>query len=138
MARYEDLNVTNLNVGGANINRDSSRKMLQVVSGVINFNVASPFTVSLGTIPKGATILHTVVEVSTAFNAGTTNVLVVGNATTDNAYVAAGDVNEAAAGTTIVGKRTALTADTVVLAKYTQTGTAATTGVAVVTVYFSV
>jgi hypothetical protein len=111
-----------------------------VVQGTITYNVADPFTVSLGTIPAGATILHALVAVTTAFNAGTTNVLVVGTAATADAYVAAADVNEAATGTTVVAKAagTALTAATSVFAKYTQTGTPADAGSARVMVFYAV
>lgn len=117
--------------------RLTGEKVVKAVTGVISFNVADPFTVSLGIIPKGAIIVATRVAVITVFNAGTTNVLVVGTAGTADELAAAGDVNEAAAGLTTLAKDiAALAADTEYLAKYTQTGGAATTGKARVTIEY--
>lgn len=114
-------------------------KMVKAVSGSIAFNVATPFTVSLGTIPAGAIILEAIVNVKTAFNAGTTNVLVVGHGASLNEQVAAGDVNEAATGVTRVPTvLAALSAAKEIKAMFTQTGTAATTGAADVTVLYLV
>lgn len=92
--------------------------------------------VSMGWLPAGAQILRTGVNVTTVFNAATTNVLTVGTAADsglDN-IVAAGDVNEAAAAFTSVttGAVVAITADTEIKVSYTQTGTAATTGAATI------
>lgn len=127
-----ELNVEALRVRGGEI-----QKVPGCVTGVINFNVASPFTVLLGTIPKGAIIIETLVNVITAFNAGTTNVLEVGTAGSAAQLVAAADVNEASATPQRVSKDIAeLTADTKYFAKYTQTGTAATTGKARVTINY--
>ncbi len=114
----------------------TGEKVLKAVTGTIAYNVASPFTVSLGTVPNGAIIMSTVVEVITVFNAATTNVLEVGTAASAGAYVAAADVNEAAAGTTVVAHSATLAADTEILAKFTQTGTAATAGSARCTVLY--
>lgn len=116
----------------------TGEKLVKAISGVINYNVASPYTVSLGIIPAGAIVLATIVEVITAFNAGTTNVLVVGTGATADAFVAAADVNEGAQGTTVVSHSTTLSADTEVFAKYTQSGTAATAGQARCTVLYLV
>lgn len=134
--RREKLNVRAVNLDGKDINLRDSKRVLMALHGVINFNVASPYTVSLGKIPAGAEVIESTVQVVTAFNAATTNVLVVGDATTADLFVAAGDVNEGAAGTTVVAKYAALTAEKEVLAKYTQTGGAATTGQARITVKF--
>lgn len=112
---------------------------LSALTGLIDFDVASPYTVELGTIPSGAVVIGTIVDVVTVFNAATTNVLVVGTATDDDHYVAAADVDETtAAGTLVMDKSETLSADTAVYAKYTQTGTAATTGQARVTVLYAV
>jgi hypothetical protein len=132
---------TKLTATAAEINKLDNltgEKVVKSVTGLVAFNVASPFTVSLGTAPAGATILAAIVEVVTAFNAATTNVLVVGTAADDDAYVAAADVNEAAAGTTTVAHSATLAGDIEILAKYTQTGTAATAGSARVTVLYLV
>lgn len=110
--------------------------VLQVLQGTIKFNSTGGL-VTLGTLPEGATLVKVEVDVKTAFNAATTNVLTVGTVADDDAYVTADDVNEGAAGfTSVGGNGTAITADTVVKAKYVQTGDAATAGEADVYVYF--
>src|SRR5262245_39879383 len=93
-------------------------------------------------LPDGAIIIGTDVHVQTVFNAGTTNVLTVGtNAANFDNIIAAADVNEGATGLTkdVSPTGTALgpiAADVQVFAKYTQTGTAATTGRAQVIVKY--
>jgi hypothetical protein len=96
------------------------------------------------TLPAGAIVTSTSVLITTAFNAGTTNVLTVGgNTTTYNDIVAANDVDETATGLTNGIKPTGsslgkLAADRDVYAKYTQTGTAATAGAATVIIHYIV
>ena len=103
---------------------------METVGGTINFDVADPFTVLLGTIPAGAVLVELIADIEEVFNALTTNVLVVGNATTPDAYAAAGDIDESSATLQRVAlNRSVLTEDTKVYAKFTQTGTAATTGI---------
>jgi hypothetical protein len=97
--------------------------------------------IKFGTLPMGARITDVIVEVITAFNAATTNVLTVGtNSTSFNNIVNASDVNEAATGATRVdrgiGGLIARAADIDVYIMYTQSGTAATTGSAEVTIVF--
>lgn len=94
-------------------------------------------------LPKGAIITSTSVHVATAFNAGTTNVLTVGtNASAYNNIVAGNDVDETAAGVitnAIKPTGTALgplAADARVFVTFTQTGTAATTGSAIVLIHY--
>ena len=112
---------------------------LSALTGEISYDVTSPYTVEIGTIPAGAIVIGTLVDVETVFNAATTNVLVVGTASDDDHYVAAGDVDETtAAGTWVTDKSETVSADTAVYAKYTQTGTAATTGKARVTILYAV
>jgi len=115
----------------------SGNKLMQAVIGTILYSVADPFTVSLGYVPSGARLIEAKVQIEAAFDAGTTNVLVVGTSGNDDAYVAAGDVDESSTGlTTLPLNHTALTARTQILAKYTQTGTAATAGKAHVCIVF--
>lgn len=102
----------------------------------VNFNDAGIATgVLVGTLPLGAMLISAVARVVTAFNAVTTNVLTVGTNSTayDNIFAAA-DITEATPGGYVAPAVTALAtsyaADTDVYAKYTQTGTAATTGAA--------
>lgn len=95
--------------------------------------------VTIGRLPVGAQVLGTLVTVTEAFNASSTNVITVGtDAEYDNFYDAddgaetVGNVfitNTPAAGAVI-----ATEAD--VKVKYAQTGTAATTGAATVSLLF--
>jgi len=112
---------------------------LSAVTAKIQYNVASPYTVSVGKLPKGAYVIGAIVGVTTAFNAGTTNVLTVGTAADPTALVGATDVTEGSVATTVVCHAPAvLAADTEYVLKYTQTGTAATTGVARVTILYCI
>lgn len=94
------------------------------------------------TLPSGAIIIGTDILIATTFNAGSTNVLTVGtNGTTANNMVASGDVDETTGAITLNVKPTSsalgvLSSDAVVYAKYTQTGTAGTTGDATVLVKY--
>lgn len=104
----------------------------------VNFNttgIGTADTVKLGVIPSGARITKIWVSINTAFNAATTNVLTVGsNASSNNNIVAAADVDETATGVTEVttGWSVTFAADTTIYIRYTQSGTAATTGAATI------
>lgn len=92
-------------------------------------------------LPIGAFILRVYVEIVTPFNAATTNVLTVGtNNPTYNNIVNAADVNEAVAGVYDVGRGLgrALTAaaEVPVFVLYTQTGTAANAGQAIIVIEY--
>ena len=89
-------------------------------------------------LPNGAIVLFTTVNIDTVFNAVSTNVLTVGTVSTAyNNLIAAGDVDETTLGaTTLTSKALKVAADTDVYIKYTQTGTAATTGAATVVVAY--
>lgn len=102
-------------------------------------NIGTADMVQIGTLPANCIVTGAIVRVGTAFNAGTTNVLVVGTSGGSNAdIVAAGDVNEGATGTTLIttGLGLSITADTPIYAKFTETGTAATAGAADVVVTY--
>lgn len=122
--------------------RDISYGVVQVITKVVNFNtlgIGTADTVTIGSLPSGAQIVTCIVRVTAAFNAATTNVLTVGTSTGSNAdIVGAADVNEGATGTTVIdtGTQLSFTADTAIYAKYTQTGTAATTGSAIITITY--
>lgn len=98
-----------------------------------------PAGVPVGALEAGAVPLRAYAVIETAFNAGTTNVLVLGSAADDDGFVTAAN---AAAGATGLKAGTGallgvpLAADTVFFAKYTQTGTPATTGKATFVVEF--
>lgn len=123
--------------------RQAPRQVVNSLKDTVNYNDAGIATGVAwdNALPQGAFIVDVLVEVVTVFNAGTTNVLTVGtNAATYNNIVAAGDVNEAAAAvtrvTTGLGRSVAASADVVPFSMYTQTGTAATTGQAVVCIIY--
>lgn len=108
----------------------------------INFNDTGIGTgVRMGSLPAGAQLLQGVVNVRTAFNAGTTNVLTVGtNASSYNNLAAAADVDETSATVQALPILKALyfSAAADVYAMYTQSGTAATTGVATIIIPYTI
>lgn len=110
----------------------------------VAYNTAGIGTsVKIGTLPSGAKVVNAVVHVSTVFNAATTNVLTAGtNSTAFDNIVGAGDVTEGTLGGYSAAILTAgaltLTSDTDVYARYTQSGTAATTGAATICIMFVV
>lgn len=108
----------------------------------VTFADASGTQIKMGTLPMGAAVLGTTIAVKTVFNGGSTNVLIVGTLADDDALVAAAGVDETAVALTRVAPATlaglvAPTADTDIYTKYTQTGTAATTGEAIVIVEYA-
>lgn len=107
------------------------------ISSTIAFDVLTPFTVQISTIPAGAIVTHVDVVISEAFDAGTTNVFLVGTSTDPDHYVDAGDIDETLVSTaSIADKGEQVTADTDVYITYTQTGGAATAGAARATVWY--
>lgn len=123
--------------------RQDPRQVTNTLKKTVNFNdpgIASGVAFD-NALPAGAFIVRVLIEIVTVFNAVTTNVLTVGtNATTYNDIIAAADANEGVTGVTEVtrayGRSLAATADKIPFAKYTQTGTAATTGQAVIVIEF--
>lgn len=92
-------------------------------------------------LPQGAFIISVLTEVVVAFNAGTTNVYNVGTVgAAFNNIVAAGDINPAAPGvyssTRAIGRALTAAARVLPVAKFTQTGTAATAGQAITLIEF--
>lgn len=123
--------------------RRQARQVTNTLKKTVNYNDASIATgVAFDeSLPLGAYIVQVDVEIVTAFNAGTTNVLTIGtNATSYNDIVNAADVNEAATGVTEVtrgkGRSLAASAEKPVYAKYTQTGTAGTAGQAIIVIQY--
>lgn len=116
--------------------------VVQAITATVAFNtlgIGTADTVKVGTLPAGAQGLSCIVRVTAAFNAATTNVLTVGTSAGSNAdIVDASGVTEGSTGTVIVDTIAGLafSADTPIYAKYTQTGTAATTGAAVITITY--
>jgi hypothetical protein len=123
--------------------RRNSVQMVHYLRFIVNYNDAGIGTgVGKQWLPAGAIIIGTDVNVITAFNAGTTNPLTVGIESTTYANIAAAastvsgttglKQNISPTGTALVP----LAADSQVFVMYAQTGTAATTGQAVVIVKY--
>lgn len=113
-------------------------EVLHAVRGRVTFSDTGVATgIQIGTIPAGSFVLPPWVNIETVFNAATTNVLTVGSAADDDGFL-----TSAVSASGVAGVKTGVTgaqlgniaADTPVYIKYTQTGTAATTGVADVVV----
>jgi hypothetical protein len=112
----------------------------KVIDGTVTFDTAGVATgVEIGILPAGAQIIQCLVNVETAFNAASTNVLVVGYGASLDEIVAAGGVDESSATAQAVATGLGLehTVDRVIKAKYTQTGTAATAGRARIVIVYS-
>jgi hypothetical protein len=106
----------------------------------VEYNDANVDTgILIGELPEGAFVLPATVHVQTAFNAATTNVLVLGSSADDDGFVTSSD---AAAGTAGVKKSLSgalsgvVSANTKVYVKYTQSGTAASAGKATIVLPF--
>jgi hypothetical protein len=92
-------------------------------------------------LPQAAFITRVLTEIVTAFNAGGTNPYTVGTVgAAYNNIVAAGDVNPAVVGvyesTRALGRLLAAAGAVLPVAKYAQTGGAATTGQAITVICF--
>lgn len=123
--------------------RQDPRQVVNTLRKTVNFNdvgIATGLAFDQS-IPQGAFISNVLVEIVVVFNAVTTNVLTVGtNSTSYNNLVGATDVNEAALGVTQCtrgfGRSLTAAADVTPYAMYTQTGTAATTGQAIILIEY--
>ena len=99
-------------------------------------------TTTIATLPANSQIIEIYVDVTTAFDAGTTNTLDLGDGSTADQFADALDVSSAARllATSDVSQITNLidigASDVQVVATYNQTGTAATAGAATVTVVY--
>lgn len=102
--------------------------------------------IAIGIIPAGSIIVPSLtgIFVTTVFNAGATNVLTLGTSTTATELLGAGAVTEGTKGayfvaegaSGIAGDVLVVTAETTIYVKFTESGTAATTGAATVMVGF--
>lgn len=86
-------------------------------------------------VPEKAVITRMVAVVEEAFNAGTTNVLVVGTKDDDDAYMAAGDIIEGTVGNYSKQLFEEAAKGDEIYVKFTQTGTVATAGKASIYVF---
>jgi hypothetical protein len=108
--------------------------------GEVNFNtpnVATGFLV--GKIPAFSVVKNVTVSVETTFNAATTNVFTVGTSTTATEWIDATVLSSGAVVDTFQSDASfgLTTSDLSVYAKYTQSGTAATSGKAHVWVEYA-
>jgi hypothetical protein len=112
--------------------RKFSANVVHAIRGRVAYNTAgSGVGVEIGTIPAGSFVDTPIINVETAFNAGTTNTVTVGSAGTPALLASSADVAPTATGykTGSGAGRGNITADTPVVVTYTQAGTAATAGV---------
>ena len=113
--------------------------MLSAVTTTFAYTNATAVTIA--TIPAGAQIVDINIDVTTAFNAATTNTVTVGTSSSAAAYVTATSVTSlgrSSVATTGVYSAWANTgtSDVVATITYSQTGTAATAGAARVTIVY--
>jgi hypothetical protein len=123
--------------------RQDPRQVTNTLKKTVNFGDVGLSTgvAFANSLPMGAFITGVWVEIVTAFNAGTTNPLTVGTVSTAYNNIAnTTDVNAGATGVYIAGRGLgrALTAAAEItpFVKYAPTGTAATTGQAVIVIEF--
>lgn len=114
--------------------------VLSVVTNTVAYTNSS--AVTIGTIPAHAQIINVLIDVTTAFDAGTTNTVTVGKSGSAAAYVAStsvGSAGRASVATTGVYSAWADvgSAEVPVTATYSQTGTAATAGAMRVTIVYA-
>src|SRR5690349_21962841 len=108
----------------------------------VNYNdpgIASGIVI--GRLPANAQILQALARVRTPFNAATTNVLTVGtNASNYDNILGTADIAEGSVGNNAAPSANLqeVLAETDVLVKYTQTGTAATQGKAIIHIAYTV
>ena len=113
--------------------------MLSAVTTTFAYTNATAVTIA--TIPAGAQIVDINIDVTTAFNAGTTNTVTVGKTGSAAAFVTATSVGSAGrASVASTGVYSAWantgTSDVSATITYSQTGTAATAGAARVTIVY--
>jgi hypothetical protein len=113
--------------------------VLSAVTNTIAYTDSA--AVTIGTVPAGAQIVSINIDVTTAFNAATTNTVTVGKSGSAAAFVAStsiGSAGRASVATTGVYSAWADvgSADVPVTATYSQTGTAASAGAARVTIVY--
>jgi hypothetical protein len=113
--------------------------MLSAVTTTLAYTNATAVTIA--TIPAGAQIVDINIDVTTAFNAGTTNTVTVGTSASAAAYVTStsvGSAGRASVATTGVYSAWANTgsSDLSATITYSQTGTAASAGAARVTIVY--
>ncbi len=113
--------------------------MVHYLRKTIAYTDGATAVVTVGTLPAGALVDRAVSSVTTVFNAATTNTVSIGTVATPTAYattLALGAV--AVVPGTLTAAQVYRSTDTVVVATISMTGAAATTGQAIITVFFTV
>jgi hypothetical protein len=107
---------------------------------VTAYNTAKAADLTIGVLPNGATIISIQIIVVTASNAVTTGTLSVGKTGTNTQYVNGQDVKGTSGIVipTVANAGVALTADTTIVARYADTGGAATAGSFTVVIEYTV
>lgn len=112
--------------------RNNGEQTIAYLRKPVSFRDGATAVVQVGTIPIGAIVLRGGVVVTTAFNAGTTNVLDIGTVADDDGF--ATDLAMGTIGVIVVDEMATtndmgpVTSDTSIIATHAQTGTAATAG----------
>lgn len=129
------------------VGRELPFPAIAYISKAVAFNtpgIATAQTVEVGHLPAGAVVTNALVVVTTAFNAATTNVLVVGTGSSNNEFFDASTSGSTVTEGTTGGYNSAVALGyiagangEVVYAQYTQTGTAATTGAATIVISYA-
>ena len=123
-----------------NNNVTNAAGVLSAITATIAYTDTS--AVTIGTLPAGAQIVDVNIDVTTAFDAGTTNTVTVGKTGSAAAFVTAtsvGSAGRASVATTGVYSAWANVGTSDVdyaTVTYSQTGTAATAGAARVTIVY--
>lgn len=100
-------------------------------------SAASGTQVAIVTVPAGSMVLFTSIALITAFNAGSSNEILVGTSGDPDALVAT--VAEGTPGSTLTKPETTtgyFAAETTLYARYTRTGSTPTTGQALITIAY--
>ena len=122
------------------LGRQGHEQQVHFLHRVVNYNDTGVGSgVVVGILPAGAQITGILVVIDTAFNAATTNNLLLGTAAAGNQIATTSDTAAGTAGAKVVTTGLALaepTADQAIYATYTQTGTAATAGKARVAISY--
>ena len=124
-----------------NNNVTNSAGQLSAITAPFVFAATGTIT-TIGTLPASAQIVDINIDITTAFNAATTNTVTVGKTGTAAAYVTStsvGSTGRASIATSGVYSAWATVGTTDVdyaIITYTQTGTAATAGAGVVTIVY--
>jgi hypothetical protein len=114
---------------------DMHMPVVHYLRKTVKFNDAGISSgIIIGSLPAGSIILPVYVRIEAAFNAGSTNVLTIGQNATRDDIAGAADINEGSVTTQAVttGLGLNLNSDTDIYVKYAQTGGAATAGQATI------